>query len=359
MRGPVLVTGGCGFVGRHIVSRLIQTNELVWIVDDLSTGQHPDQWLKNARRLPGSTEVRIAYEADKSLIVFVRADVRAFLREYFLPRASSLLGHLSESPRFSDVIHLASIVGGRVAIDRDPITVAADLAIDADLFVWAIRARPGRILYTSSSAAYPIHLQEVNGAVPLREDLIRFDGRLGQPDMTYGWSKLTGEYLARLTAQHYGLHVACVRPFSGYGEDQDGTYPIPAIAARAARREDPLVIWGSGKQGRDFVHIEDCVEAMARALHVIHDGTAVNIGSGQVTTFEEVAAMFAGLAGYRPVIKPLLDMPTGVHRRYADPDLSQRLLNWRPKISLGEGLRRVFRAVSERLGSSTLAYRGE
>ena len=97
----------------------------------------------------------------------------------------------------------------------------------------------------------------------LAESDIDFSGgKLGQPDMTYGWSKLTGEYLARIAAEYYDLSVACVRPFSGYGEDQDLSYPIPAIAARAAGQETPFEVWGTGKQGRDFVHIEDCIEAM-------------------------------------------------------------------------------------------------
>src|SRR5262249_23155557 len=101
-----------------------------------------------------------------------------------------------------------------------------------------------------------------DNSIALREDLISFQGNIGKPDMTYGWSKLTGEYLATLAASRYGIHVACVRPFSGYGEDQDLSYPVPAIADRAAGRENPLTVWGTGKQARDFVYIDDCIEAM-------------------------------------------------------------------------------------------------
>jgi nucleoside-diphosphate-sugar epimerase len=111
-----------------------------------------------------------------------------------------------------------------------------------------------------------------------------------------GNSKLTGEYLSRLTASHYGIKVACVRPFSRSGEDQDLTYPTPAIAFRVARGDDPVVVWGTGEQGRDFVHIEDCITAMMRAIDRIHDGSAVNISTGQLTTFLEVAAKFIQLA---------------------------------------------------------------
>jgi len=226
--------------------------------------------------------------------------------------------------------------------------VAIDLALDALCFNWAVKEKPERLLYASSSAAYPVDLQGKDGAVALKESDIQFGGRLGQPDMTYGWSKLTGEYLARIAHQHYGLHTACVRPFSGYGEEQDLSYPVPSIALRAAKRENPLTVWGSGLQGRDFVHIEDCIEAMLRTLAKVKDGGAINIGSGQLINFREVARLFARLEGYEAEIKPLEDKPVGVHSRYADITHMKKTLDWQPTISVEEGFRRVLRVAHER-----------
>ena len=310
-QAPTLVTGGCGFVGRHLVARLVADGREVWVIDDLSTGQHPEGWLPAMGLRPsGAMPNRFVSETGAS-VTWLEGDVRRVL-----PMA--LTGELGV-PTFGDVFHLAAVVGGRMKIDGDPLSVATDLAIDAEFFNWAIAARPERILYASSSAAYPVRLQEAEGNVALQEAMIDFSsGTLGAPDMTYGWAKLTGEYLSRIAAERYGLKIACVRPFSGYGEDQDESYPIPAIAARAARHEDPLTVWGSGQQGRDFVHIDDCVDVMIRVLDVIHDGSAVNIGSGRLTTFLEVARLFADLAGYRPAITPLVDKPVGVQARYAD-----------------------------------------
>ncbi|HUV05167.1 MAG TPA: NAD-dependent epimerase/dehydratase family protein [Armatimonadota bacterium] len=326
-----LVTGGCGFVGRHVVMRLLGMGLKVWAVDNLSTGQHPDAWMPKDY-------------VDSGAFVFVEDDARKFFARYL-----GVTEPARDLPDFDDVFHFAAVVGGRVKIDGDPIAVANDLAIDSDMFTWAVRVRPGRILFASSSAAYPIDLQASEGAVALKEADINFGGRLGQPDMTYGWSKLTGEYLARIAAQHYDLRVACVRPFSGYGEDQDLTYPIPAMAARAARRENPFEVWGSGDQGRDFVHIEDCVDAMLLALDKISDGSGVNIGSGTLTTFKEVIRIFCGFAGYEPTIKPLLDKPVGVHSRYADVTVAREILGFTPKISINEGLRRVYEAALKRI----------
>jgi len=200
-------------------------------------------------------------------------------------------------------------------------------------------------MYPSSSAAYPVDLQTESGAVSLAERDINFGSNLGQPDMTYGWSKLTGEYLAQIAAKYYGVSVACIRPFSGYGEDQDLSYPIPAIAARAAKKEDPFEVWGSGKQGRDFVHIDDCIDCIELAMNNIHDGTAINIGSGKLTSFLEIIELMTSFAGYNPTIKPLLDKPVGVHSRYANMDYVSEKFGWKPQVSTPEGMRRVYEAA--------------
>lgn len=336
---PALITGGCGFVGRHMTRRLLREDYGVWIVDDCSIGLHPDEWLPGANKRRKLAEGIIEYDDGK--VIFVHGDAR----DFFSGRSD--LGNLEE-PSFGDAFHFAAIIGGRANIDGNPMAVAIDLALDALCFNWAVRKKPERLLYASSSAAYPVDLQGENGAVALKESDIQFGGRLGQPDMTYGWSKLTGEYLARIAHQHYGLHTACVRPFSGYGEEQDLTYPVPSIALRAAKREAPLTVWGSGLQGRDFVHIDDCIEAALRILANVRDGGAVNIGSGKLTNFREVARLFADLEGYEPQIKPLEDKPVGVHSRYADISHMKDVLGWQPAISIEEGFGRVLRVAHER-----------
>ncbi|RMF61180.1 MAG: NAD-dependent epimerase/dehydratase family protein, partial [Calditrichaeota bacterium] len=311
-----LVSGGAGFVGRHVVKHILRTtDDAVVLVDDLSTGLHPKHWLgEDVHKQVKELQVL----GKDGRVYFWQGDFRTFLRNLtskpgFLPETYDV-----DITAFADVFHFAAIVGGRAKIEGDPMAVALDLAIDAEFFYWVCRHKPRRVLYPSSSAAYPVHLQQPEKHTALKENDIDLDASmLGRPDMTYGWSKLTGEYLARIAAQHYGISVACVRPFSGYGEDQDLTYPIPALAARAARREDPFEVWGSGKQGRDFVHIDDCIDCIMLALDKIHDGSAVNIGSGRLTTFLEIIEIFCSFAGYRPQVKPLLEKPVGVHARYA------------------------------------------
>lgn len=325
-----LVTGGCGFVGRHVVLKALELGHQVWVVDDLSTGKAPGLWVPD--------------EYLKNFI-FQQGDLRKIM-QHAIDSGKAYPEWYRQC--IDNVFHFAAVVGGRVKIEGDPMAVAQDLSIDGTFFEWAVMAKPARILYASSSAAYPIDLQAA-GAQALREELLEDPLVRPQPDTTYGWSKLTGEYLARIAARHYGLSVACVRPFSGYGEDQDESYPIPAIAARAARHWNPLEIWGPGSQGRDFVHIDDCVEVMFTAIEKIHDGSAVNIGSGKLCTFKTVAQMFADLAGYEPEIKALPDKPTGVHSRYCDNTKMKELMGGDLKVSLQEGFRRVYEAVDKKV----------
>ncbi len=342
-----LVSGGCGFVGRNMVKRLLSTtNDRVFVVDDLSIGTHPSTWLHEfTSKMSGDLE--IIGEDDR--LLFWKGDFRNFL--FYMRENSRFLQekYQLDFDKFNDVFHFAAIVGGRAKIDGDPMVVALDLSIDAEFFYWVCQHKPDRVLYPSSSAAYPVNLQTTKGAVALKESDIDFKSNLGTPDMTYGWSKLTGEFLAQIAAKHYGISIVCIRPFSGYGEDQDLSYPVPAIAARAAKKEDPFEVWGTGKQGRDFVHIDDVIDFIQILMDNVSDGSAYNIGSGRLLSFIEIIGVFCDIAGYKPEIKQLLDKPVGVHSRYANMDYVTNKFGWKPKISVEEGMRRVYNAAVEKL----------
>ena len=340
-----LISGGCGFVGRNMVKRLYKnTKDRVVFIDDLSVGTHPSTWLNiELSKKVGELEI---YGEDQRLI-FIESDFRNILHELEKDPDFFNTKYDLKIDRFADVFHFAAIVGGRAKIDGDPIQVALDLAIDSEFFYWVSRHKPERVLYPSSSAAYPISLQTESNTLQLKESDIDFD-HMGQPDMTYGWTKLTGEFLAQITAKHYGVKITCIRPFSGYGEDQDYSYPTPAIARRAVFKEAPFEVWGSGHQGRDFVHIDDFLDCVEVAMDKIHDGRAINIGQGILTSFRDLIGIFCEFAGYSPEIKPLLDKPVGVHSRYCDMTWVKENLGWEPKISIKEGMKRVYDAVMER-----------
>lgn len=242
----------------------------------------------------------------------------------------------TDDTRFDLVIHLAAIVGGRLTIEGNPLSVATDLAIDSDMFQWALRTRPDRVVYYSSSAAYPIELQRLGSTHHLTETDINLDD-VRSPDLTYGWAKLTGEMCAKY-AEAEGLRVHIFRPFSGYGTTQDLDYPFPSFVKRAAERNDPFEVWGDGTQVRDFIHIDDVVAGTLEAVRQDVPGP-VNLGTGRATPFNDLAQLVMSAAGYDAPIEHRPAAPVGVHYRVADATKMRSF--YEPKVSLEEGIQRA------------------
>lgn len=301
----ILITGGAGFVGRHVTRRLLENGHEVHLVDSIA----PDT---------GGVDV------DTGWPLFEPRDFRQF---FFYKEDCRNWFQRVTSTDFDYAFHLAAVVGGRAMIANDPLAVADNLSIDSAYWRWAKIARPRKTLCFSSSAAYPISLQQEDHHVLLKEDMISFDGNIGIPDMTYGWAKLTCEYLARLAFKKHGLNSVCYRPFSVYGEDQDDAYPFPSICKRAIshRGSSELTVWGSGTQMRDFIYIDDFVDGVLKTMDRIDDGDAVNLSTGRLTSIMEFARMAADALGYRPHIRGQLHQPVGVHARGGDTGKQMQL----------------------------------
>ena len=234
------------------------------------------------------------------------------------------------------IIHLAAIVGGRETIENDPLSVATDLSIDSEFFNWCIRtSQKCPIIYFSSSAAYPIQYQTMSVKKRLIESDINLNDIMS-PDYTYGWSKLSGEYLAMFGAK-YGLKIHVFRPFSGYGETQDLDYPFPSFIKRIMEKHDEFEIWGDGTQVRDFIYIQDIVEATIKAVE-LEITKPINLGMGIPTSFNDLAKIAFDVSGHIPTrgIKHLIDKPVGVMFRCSNSDLLHSF--YKPKISIQEGI---------------------
>ena len=244
----------------------------------------------------------------------------------------------TDDNHYDMIIHLAAIVGGRETIENNPLAVATDLAIDSDMMQWALRTKPGRVVYFSSSAAYPIELQEQYSARRLVEHDIRLDN-IRNPDLTYGWAKLTGEYCLQFL-QEKGIRVHIFRPFSGYGTDQDLSYPFPSFIKRAKDLMNPFDIWGPGDQVRDFIHMQDIVDAVDEAIKQDIQGP-VNLGSGIATSFNQLKEIVCGIRGYNPEVNHIGTAPVGVMYRVAHPN--KMLSFYKPKVNLYDGISRALR----------------
>jgi nucleoside-diphosphate-sugar epimerase len=274
----ILVTGGSGFVGRRFCD-FYKNHEITNI--DLKNGE----------------------------------DCRDFFK--------------SNNEKFDLVIHLAAIVGGRETIENEPLSVATDLSIDAEMFNWAIKTNQERVVYFSSSAAYPVHLQ--NSEYFLKETDLNLSD-IKNPDFTYGWAKMTGEYLANFARQK-GVKVYVFRPFSGYGEDQDLSYPYPMNIKKALSDNNFFEIWGDGKQVRDFIYMDDIINFVNKVLELdIQD--VFNIGTGEPTNFIDLANKVMKIANVKKEIIFLPNKPMGCIYRCAD--VSKMFKIYKPIYTLDE-----------------------
>jgi len=321
----ILVTGAAGFVGRHITRRLLETGDEVHAVDNIAP-------------LGGGID------PDKGWPLFNPLDYASF--HFYREDCRDFFNRVSDDD-FDCCFHLAAVVGGRLVIENNPLAVAEDLCIDAEYWRWAVKARPGRTACFSSSAVYPVEFQRQASYELLKEDMIDFGKSIGMPDMTYGWAKLTCEYLGRLAYEKHGLKSIAYRPFSGYGEDQDDAYPFPSICKRALANQgsSTLSVWGTGEQMRDFIHIEDCVDGILQTLGLIDNAEAVNLSTGIFTSFKQFARIAAGACGYSPEIVGLSDKPSGVFARAGDTS-KQEKLGFIPQIDLTRGIEQAIEYYS-------------
>ena len=319
----VLITGAAGFVGRAFTRRLVRDGWEVVALDNMSAGEPLHKW------------------HDPVAPHFVR-----FRRMWDVRDGVAAMDYPDE---YDLIIHCAAVVGGRLKLDGDPLAVATDLAIDSDFFNWVVKAKnKPKVIYFSSSAVYPVELQQRLQYIKLAESLVTQGAtKFGRPDVTYGWAKLTGEYLAHLAVKQYGADVLIYRPFSGYGEDQSFDYPFPSIIRRVVNRENPIAIWGSGEQCRDFIHIDDIVEAVMQTKDVLKPGDTLNLGTGIPVSLRELAEM--ALAEVRPTSYDDVvcdkTKPEGVFYRVADTYKLSQL--YKPRITLEEGIRRVAKFLSK------------
>ena len=334
----VLITGGCGFVGRHFTKKYCDLKWNVTIVDNMISDSaiEINKWPEHLSN-------------ENCSISFHRMDCR----EYF---ASSISRY-----NFNVFIHLAAIIGGRAMIEGNPLAVAEDLAIDSAAFKYAVdeTSKPERMIYFSSSAAYPVRYQDINDKNVLNEDMINLTTQdIGIPDLTYGWSKLTGEYLAQIASKQYGLNVSVYRPMSGYGEDQHTSYPFNSILKQILKKEDPISIWSDSV--RDFVHVDDIVDCVVDSMDQLNAYEAINIGSGIATSFTQLAREMAFLVGYTPNINVLEGKPSGPMHRVGDVS-KFKSVGCSNKISLQQGILRAIeysmtRPPMEEVAKSAVQY---
>ena len=329
-----LVTGGCGYIGRHLCLRLLALGHHVFIVDDLSHGIHPDVWLKEAIRERRTDGDRIIYTigsadvSDAPTVTFLQADVVAVLSHQLQPGAASTPA--PGWPNFAAAFHLATPEGTPQLLGQDPLRVARKLALDATFFQWAAahKAQIGRVVYVSPGGGVP-RVDPQNASTSL-----------------LATAATAGEQLARIAAARYGLRVASVRPSTVYGKDQDPAALLPTLAHEVLAAGDGLKVSSALPKLSDLLHIDDCIALMLRASESISDGETLPIGAGSWTATAELARMMARILGRQ--INVLGEDPPAPAAAAADPARMGAKLGAVPSINLAQALAQVLRRAQRR-----------
>lgn len=325
-----LVTGGAGFIGSHLVDRLLQLKANVTIVDDLSHGS-----LDNIYEVWAKHNLKFNRQVKNGKTV---AGNQTFIK-----------CNLEEKSQVKDivkgkdiVIHLGAIIGGRGYIDTHSAECCKNFAINHNVIEEAFKAGVERIHYSSTACIYPVPMQlEYNSSYFLKEEDAFRDG-WACCDREYGWAKFMGEIEIQAFQKQHGLKCSITRYMSAYGERENDTHVVTALIKKAVERRNPYVVWGNGEQDRAFTYVSDIVEGTLLATEKITDGTPVNLGSTERFKIKDVAFKILELVDYKPG-KIVFDekMPTGVLSRALDISRAKRLLGWTPQVSLEEGLKRT------------------
>ncbi len=325
----ILITGGAGFIGHHLLDRLIKAGAQVTIGDNLSTGD-----INNVLRVWKRNQIKYkknswGYETDQGH-KFVLVDFQEYKSSLKV-----IEGH-------DIVFHLAATIGGRGYIDTHPADCCENFAINQNVIKASHKAGVDRVMFASSACVYPIDLQKEYDSAYLLKEEDAFRDNWGNADREYGWTKLMGELTLKAYHKQYGLKGVSTRYVTAYGPWENDTHAIIALIRRAVEKQDPYIIWGTGEQDRDFTYVEDIVEGTMLACEKITNAEAVNLGTAKRYKIKEVVEMIFDILNWRP--KEIIfdkTKPEGVKTRALDISKAKKLIGYTPKFDLRTGLEKT------------------
>lgn len=309
----VLVTGGAGFIGNHLVERLLEEGAGVTIADDFSRGS-----FENIKRFEDRIEVLSVDLTTKQ-------------------------GCIKTTESIDDVFHLAASVGGIHYIQRENVGGLTPSVLMNQHMLEAARLNDvSRFLFASSACIYR---QE-------HDDLNRFSEDQAipaDPHSTYGWAKVLGEVACQAYNTDCELDTAMVRIFNAYGPneslDPERSHVIPSLCRKVIEEPDggSIELFGDGTQERGFLYVSDLIYGLLRAIEQKADGEPINLGNGhEVVTINDLAETIIDVSGKDIDIEHDLSKPTGTDKYAADTTQIEAELDWTPSVPLEDGIREVY-----------------
>lgn len=322
MGRTVVVTGGGGFIGGHLVKRLRDEGNSVRAVDLKPL----HEWWQVFEGVENHETTDVGREHNAYAVV----------------------------DGADEVYNLAADMGGMGFIANNKLQCMLSVLPSTWMVLASSRSQVPRFFYSSSACIYPDYRQEDVDILPLKEA----DAYPAEPEDGYGWEKLFTERMCRHAAEDAGLETRVGRYHNVYGPHGSwtgGREKAPAAMCRKVANamltdQSTIEIWGDGAATRTFMYVDDCVEGTLRVMRGA-SREPVNIGSDEVVSVDELARMIEAIAGVnlRHVYVP---GPQGVRGRSSDNTLLRQRYDWEPSVKLADGLERTFRWVYDQVKRS-------
>lgn len=311
-----LVLGAGGFIGNHLVNKL--KSEGFWVrgVDLVKPGyssSRADEFVIGDLRDPRIVDSVIDQDIDH--IYQLAADMGG-------------AGYIFTGENDANVMHNSATINLNVA----------DIST---------KKKVGKVFYSSSACMYPEH----NQLDPLNPKCSEDSAYPANPDSEYGWEKLFSERLFLAYHRNYGLNVRIARfhnIFGPFGAWDNGKEKAPAALCRKVAKAEEngfIEVWGDGQQTRSFLYVDECVEGIRRLMESEFTGP-VNIGSEEMLSINQFAQLIIDISGKNISIKNITG-PTGVRGRNSDNKLIEEKLNWKPTMSLKDGMIQTYNWINE------------
>ncbi|MFH1225450.1 MAG: SDR family NAD(P)-dependent oxidoreductase [Candidatus Diapherotrites archaeon] len=315
----VLVTGGAGFIGRWVVKKLLGEKHRVWVLDNLSNG---------------SAENLAEFKGNKNFAGLVQGNVED----------AALVSGLFSKNKFDLVIHLAAQINVQESIGNPRKSFDSNI-LGTFVLLEEMRKRRSLPKMALIGTCMVYDLASAGGAISESHPL--------KPLSPYAASKIAAEQLVEAYGNSYSLPYTILRPFNTYGPFQKSNMEggVVSIFLQNALNKEPLKVFGSGKQTRDLLYVEDCTEFIVRAAFEKRaEGKVINAGSGQDISVNELAKIIA--RGKSKVLHVKHHHPQAeIMKLQCDYSLARKLLGWKPRHTLEEGINETREWLSRQGGN--------
>ncbi len=302
-----LVTGGAGFIGSHLVERLLRGGHAVWVVDDLNDFYDP---AIKRRNLADIAKLAAPF-------TFLEADLgdRHAVNKIFA------------QIHFDQIVHLAARAGVRPSLEQPALYQRVNVEGTTNILEAARLAGVKKLTIASSSSVYG-----VNAKVPFAEADPIFT-----PISPYAASKLACEALGHVYHHVYGMDIVMLRFFTAYGARQRPDLAIHKFTRRILARQ-PIEVFGDGSTSRDYTYISDIVDGIVACCERQFGFEIINLGGSHPVTLTHLIETIEAAAATKAVVKRLPEQPGDVPRTWADVAKAKRLLGYAPKVTLEQGI---------------------